>query len=111
MNQQLLAILPELILTAGAVVLMMVAAIGRRMAAITTWLAVAPLIGACFSLPGEPQRAGPLFGGLIVADGFGAFGKLVSFLSAAVAIIAAHGWFERDFEHGAEYPGLVFLAS
>ena len=112
MNQQLLAILPELILTAGAVVLMMVAAFGgRRIAGITTWLSVATLIGACFTLLGEPQRAGPLFGGLIVADGFGAFGKLVSFLSAAIAIIAAHGWFERDFEHGAEYPVLILFSS
>ena len=112
MNQQLSAILPELILTASAIVLMMVAAFGgRRTAGLTTWLAVATLVGACFSLLGEPQRAGPLFGGLIVADGFGAFGKLVSFLSAAVAIVAAHGWFERDFEHGAEYPVLILFSS
>ena len=107
----LAAILPELILTASALVLMMVAALGRRMAGITTWAAVATLVGACFALLGPPQEAGPLFGGLIVADGFGAFGKLVSFLSAAVAIIAAHSWFERDFEHGAEYPVLILFAA
>ena len=94
------AILPELVLTLGAIVLMMIAALGRRTAGFTTWAAVAVLVGACFALLGEPQNAGPLFGGLIVADGFGAFGKLICFLSAAVAIIAAHGWFERDFEHG-----------
>src|SRR5919112_1020127 len=101
----LAAILPELILTASAIILMMVAAFGgRRVAGLTTWAAVATLIGASFGLLGEAQSAGPLFGGLIVADGFGAFGKLIAFLSAAVAIVAAHGWFERDFEHGAEYP-------
>jgi NADH-quinone oxidoreductase subunit N len=108
----LAAILPELILTAGALVLMMVAAFGgRRTAALTSWAAVATLLIACFALLGEPQRAGPLFGGLIVADGFGAFGKLICFLSAAVAIVAAHGWFERDFEHGAEYPVLILFSS
>ena len=105
------AILPELILTASALVLMMVAALGRRMSGITTWAAVAALIGASFALLGDPQQAGPLFGGLIVADGFGAFGKLICFLSAAVAIVAAHGWFERDFEHGAEYPVLILFAA
>ena len=105
------AILPELIVTLGALVLMMVAALGRRTAGFTTWAAVAFLVGACFALLGEPQEAGPLFGGLIVADGFGAFGKLICFLSAAVAIIAAHGWFERDFEHGAEYPVLILFSS
>src|SRR5689334_20893038 len=98
------AILPELILTVSAIVLMMVAALGRRMTVVTTWGSVAALVAACFALLGAPQSAGPLFGGLIAADGFGAFGKLICFVSAAVAIVAAHGWFERGSEHGAEYP-------
>jgi NADH-quinone oxidoreductase subunit N len=103
--------LPELILTAGAIILMMVAAFGgQRASGATTWLAVLLLLGATFSLLGAPQSAGPLFGGLIVADGFGAFGKLLIFLGAAVAIIAAHNWFERDFEHAAEYPVLILLS-
>jgi NADH-quinone oxidoreductase subunit N len=104
-------ILPELILTGSALILMMIAALGRRTAVITTWASVAALLAACLALIGPPQEAGPLFGGLIVADGFGAFGKLICFLSAAVAIIAAHGWFERDFEHGAEYPVLILFAA
>ena len=63
----LYAILPEIILTAGALVLMMVAAFGgRRVTALTSWASVALLVGACFALIGEPQTAGPLFGGLIV---------------------------------------------
>jgi NADH-quinone oxidoreductase subunit N len=104
-------ILPELILTVAAVVLMMVAAFGgRRVTGLTSWAAVAALVGACVALLGASQSAGPQFGGLIVADGFGAFGKLICFLSAAVAIIAAHGWFERDFEHGAEYPVLILFS-
>ncbi|HVL29241.1 MAG TPA: proton-conducting transporter membrane subunit, partial [Sphingomicrobium sp.] len=105
------AILPEIIVTVGGLVLLMVAALGRRLAGLTTWAAVAVLLGACFALLGDPQTAGPLFGGLIVADGFGAFGKLICFLSAAVAIVAAHGWFERNFEHGAEYPVLILFSS
>jgi len=105
------AILPELILTLSAIVLMMVAAFGRRTAGFTTWAAVAALLGASFALLGDAQSAGPLFGGLIAADAFGAFGKLICFLSAAVAIVAAHGWFERDFEHGAEYPVLILFSS
>ena len=107
----LAAFLPEILLTAGAIVLMMVAAfMGRRGSAITTWLSGLLLLGATLSLIGTPQSAGPLFGGLIVADGFGAFGKLLIFLGAAVAIVAAHNWFERDFEHAAEYPVLILLS-
>lgn len=66
-------ILPEVILTLGAIVLMMVAAFGgRRATGFTTWASVALLVGATIATFGAPQDAGPLFGGLIVADGFGA---------------------------------------
>ncbi|MCY7272099.1 MAG: NADH-quinone oxidoreductase subunit N, partial [Sphingomonas bacterium] len=74
----LAAILPEVILTLGALILMMVAAFGgHRAAGVTTWVAVVLLVVAAIATLGRPQDAGPLFGGLIVADGFGAFGKVV----------------------------------
>ena len=105
-------ILPELILTAGAIVLMMVAAfLGKRGSALCSWTSVALLLGSAVTLLGEPQSAGVLFGGQLVADSFGAFGKLVIYLCAAVAIIMAHNWFERDFEHGAEYPVLILFSA
>src|SRR5690606_1633171 len=78
---------------------------------ICTWTAVALLIGASFALIGEPQSAGPQFGGQISADGFSAFGKLVIYLCAAVSVIMAHNWFERNVEHGAEYPVLILLSA
>ncbi len=105
-------ILPELILTAGAVVLMMVAAfLGRRGSALCSWASVALLLGSAVTLLGEPQSAGALFGGQIQADAFGALGKLIIYLCAAVSIVMAHNWFERDFEHGAEYPVLILLSA
>ena len=83
-------ILPELILTAGGIVLMMVAAfLGRRGSSLCTWSAVALLVGSAVALIGEPQSAGVLFGGQLTADGFGAFGKLIIYLSAAVAIVTS----------------------
>jgi len=106
------AILPEIILTLGGLVLMMVAAFGgRRTAGLTSWASVALLAAAAVALAGPPMEAGPLFGGLLAADGFGAFGKVVIFIAAAIAVIAAHGWFERDFEHGAEYPVLILFSA
>ncbi len=105
------AFLPEILLTVGAIALMLVAAfVGRRGGAVTSWAAVLLLLGATVALLGPPQSDGPFFGGLVVADGFGAFGKMLIFLSAAVAILAAHHWFERDFEHAAEYPVLILLS-
>ena len=109
---RLMPILPELILTIGALVLMMVAAFaGRRGSGITSWVSVALLIAATFALTGEPSNAGPLFGGLIAADAFGAFGKVIIFLASAVAIIAAHGWFERGTEHSSEYSVLILFSA
>ncbi|HZB69902.1 MAG TPA: NADH-quinone oxidoreductase subunit NuoN, partial [Sphingomicrobium sp.] len=109
---RLMPILPELILTVGSIVLMMVAAFtGRRGSGWTSWLAVALLVAASFALIGEPSNAGPLFGGLIAADAFGAFGKVIIFLSSAVAIIAAHNWFERDTEHSPEYSVLILFSA
>ena len=109
---QLMPILPELILTVGALVLMMVAAFGgRRSSSVTSWSAVALLIAATAALTGAPSNAGPLFGGLIAADAFGAFGKVLIFLASAVAIIAAHGWFERGTEHGPEYSVLILFSA
>ena len=51
----LYAILPEIILTLGALILMMVAAFGgRRVTALTSWASVALLVGASFALIGDP---------------------------------------------------------
>jgi NADH-quinone oxidoreductase subunit N len=72
---------------------------------------VALLIGATVALIGAPSEAGPIFGGLLSADLFGAFGKALMFPAAAVAIIAAQGWFERDTEHSPEYPVLILLST
>jgi len=109
---QFAPILPEIILTVGAIVLMMVAAFaGRRSGSITSWSAVILLILATVALKGAPSNAGAIFGGLISADLFGSFGKAVIFIASAVAIIAAHGWFERDAEHGPEYSVLILLTA
>jgi len=104
--------LPELILMLGAIVLMMVAAVaGRRSTAAVSWISVLLLIVATMLLFGPPSHAGPVFGGLITDDAFAAFGKGIIFPAAAVAIIAAHGWFERGTEHAAEYPVLILFGA
>jgi NADH-quinone oxidoreductase subunit N len=106
------AILPELILSLGGTVLMLVAAFtGRRGSALVSWLAVALLLVGTAALVGAPSHAGPQFDGLISADLFASFGKAIMFPAAAVAIIAAHGWFEQDHEHSSEYAVLILFAA
>ncbi|MEO7634946.1 MAG: NADH-quinone oxidoreductase subunit NuoN [Sphingomicrobium sp.] len=109
---RLAPLLPEVILTVGATALMMVAAFtGRRGGALVSWLAVAMLVAATVALIGAPAHAGPIYDGLITADLFGAFGKALIFPAAAVAIIAAHGWFERGTEHASEYAVLILFSA
>jgi NADH-quinone oxidoreductase subunit N len=105
-------LLPELILSIGGTILMMVAAFaGRRGSGATSWLAVALLLGATVALVGAPSHAGPIFDGFVSADLFASFGKAIMFPAAAVAIIAANGWFERDAEHSSEYAVLIVFAA
>jgi NADH-quinone oxidoreductase subunit N len=105
-------LLPELILSIGGTVLMMVAAFtGRRGSGVTSWLAVALLLGATVALIGAPSHAGPIFEGFVAADLFASFGKAIMFPAAAVAIIAAHGWFERNAEHASEYAVLIVFSA
>ncbi len=105
-------LLPEIILSIGAIVLMLAAAFaGRRGTGAISWLAVALLIAASVALIGPPSNAGPLFDGLVSADLFASFGKAIIYPSAAVAIIAAHGWFERGSEHASEYAVLILFAA
>src|SRR5215213_9478471 len=105
-------ILPELMLSIGGTILMLVAAFaGRRGTALVNWLAVACLLAATVALIGAPSHAGAVFDGLIAADLFASFGKAVMFPAAAVAIVAAHGWFERDHEHSSEYAVLIIFSA
>jgi NADH-quinone oxidoreductase subunit N len=52
-----------------------------------------------------------VFDGLLAADLFASFGKAIIFPASAVAIIAAHGWFERGSEHASEYSVLIVFAA
>jgi NADH-quinone oxidoreductase subunit N len=105
-------LLPELLLSIGGTILMIVAAFSaRRGATLVNWLAVALLAGATIALAGAPSHTGPVFDGLVSADLFASFGKAIMFPAAAVAIIAAHGWFERGNEHASEYAVLIVFAT
>src|SRR3954451_8331270 len=105
-------IIPELILSIGAIILMLVAAFGeRRVSAIVNWLAVVLLIAATVALIGAPSHAGPVFDGVVSEDLFASFGKAIMYPAAAIAIIAAHGWFERGTEHAGEYAVLIVFSA
>jgi NADH-quinone oxidoreductase subunit N len=105
-------LLPELMLSIGGTLLMMVAAFtGRRGSSLVSWLAVILLLAATVALVGAPSHAGPIFDGLVTEDLFASFGRAIMYPAAAIAIIAAHGWFERGTEHASEYAVLIVFSA
>ncbi len=101
--------LPEVILSSGAIILMMVAAFaGDRSAKIVNWISIL-LLGVAAILAG--QASGSAFGGLYIADAFSAFVKVLTFGAAAVALLLAPRWFGQEDALRPEYPVLVLLAA
>jgi NADH-quinone oxidoreductase subunit N len=112
MNQSLLLTLPEIILSAGSLVLLLAAAWGGdKSAKLITWLAVLTLLAAGIALPGISTLGGTAFNGLFIGDSFAALSKVLIYAAAAISLIAASGWFGRDRDYRAEYPVLVLLSS
>ncbi len=111
MAASLLLTLPEVILSAGALVLLMVAAfVGDRATRAIGWAAVALFAAAAVSLLGPAGTGGAAFGGLYRADAFAAFAKLLIDIAAAISIVIAPRFFARDGALRAEYPILILLS-
>jgi NADH-quinone oxidoreductase subunit N len=112
MLQDFLLVLPEEILSVGALILMLAAAwAGDRSGPLLTWLAVLTLAIAAAFVPGIRDAGGTAFYGLFVADSFAAFAKIVIYLAAAVSMLAAMSWFGRDKDYRVEYPVLILFSA
>ena len=112
--QQMMMILPEIVLAVGALVLMLVSAWGGHSSARgVSWTAVAVLIGAGVALLGPASHGGEAFYGLYRADAFGAFAKLLIYIAAAVSIMVAPRFFATTSGDNLrpEYPVLILLSA
>jgi NADH-quinone oxidoreductase subunit N len=112
MANNFLFTLPELILTVASLALLMMCGwMGDRASRLITWLAVAALALAAIFIPGIRDGGGLAFGGLFIADSFAAFSKVLVYIGAAVAMLAAQTWFTRDKDFRAEYPVLIIFST
>ncbi|WOK37157.1 NADH-quinone oxidoreductase subunit NuoN [Sphingomonas sp. C3-2] len=109
----LMMVLPEVILSLGALVMLMVAAfVGDSSTRAISWLSVLLFVAAGFALTGPAGNGGLAFDGLYRADAFGALAKVLIYISAAVAVVVAPGFFSRQSGAvRAEYPVLIVLAA
>src|SRR5881396_766057 len=108
----LIAVLPELILSAGAMLLLILIAFTSDQATkLVSWLSAGLLAIAAVTLLKAPAFGGSVFDGLVVADAFGAFAKLLIYAAAAAAIIVAPGFFDRTGGGRAEYPLIIVFSA
>jgi NADH-quinone oxidoreductase subunit N len=107
----LLMTLPELIISAGGLALLMVAAYaGDRVTVAISWASVGVLLAAGLSLCGLPTHGGDAFDGLYRADAFAGFAKALIYVAAAASIVVAPRFFSRGGVLRAEYPILILFA-
>ena len=110
----LLITLPELVLSLGAIVLMLVCAWdGQGSTRAVSWTSVAVLAGALIALGGPASGGAVAFDGLYRADAFATFAKVLIYIASAVAIVMAPGFFERTSgdDLRPEYPVLILLST
>ena len=111
MTASLLLTLPELILTVGALALMLWAAWGGERATRGISVAAVALIAAAGAVViAPPGGYGLGFDGLYRADAFSAFAKALIYLATAVSIIVAPRFFAVE-RLKPEYPVLILLAT
>jgi NADH-quinone oxidoreductase subunit N len=102
--------LPEIILSVGALILLMVAAYkGDKATRAISWSSVVLLVLALGALP--VGGAGYAFDGLYRGDSFAAFAKVLIYIAAGVSIVIAPRFFARGGGLRAEYPILILLSS
>ena len=102
--------LPEELLSLGAMAMLMIGAFrGDRSYPALTWLSVA-LYAVAAVLVVLPDARGPAFGGLIVADDFAVFLKVLIAAAAAIAALLAIPYLQRSRTARFEYPIILMLA-
>jgi len=101
---------PELTLTIGGLVLLMLGAfLGEKATRLISILATALLVAAAGVAATGPL--GSAFHGAYVADPLAVYGKVVIYLAAALAVVLGDGWMKRTRIAKFEYPVLIVLAS
>ena len=113
-SMQLMMVLPELVLSLGAILLMLVAAWGGQASTkLVSWASIAVLLGAGIALAGPASAGGEAFGGLYRPDMFAAFAKALIFFAAAVSILIAPRFFQTTSgdDLRPEYPVLILLSA
>ncbi|MGQ3675724.1 NADH-quinone oxidoreductase subunit NuoN [Xanthobacter sp. TB0139] len=105
------AVLPELVLAISAIVLILIGAIrGEAAANFVTGLAIAVLVAAGVLVVLGPGGETVAFHGSLVIGPFSRFMQMLAIIGAAVSLIMAVDWLNREKQAKFEYAVLILLA-
>ena len=102
---------PELLMAAGALVLLLVGIIvNKEKSSLVSWLAIVLVVAAGVLVVTQPAD-GVIFNGLFIADGFARYMKVLVLGGAALALILSLSNAEENGLHKYEYSILAVLAT
>jgi NADH-quinone oxidoreductase subunit N len=114
LSSNLMLMLPELVLAAGALALILLGVLTRETEAqgrLVGWLAIALLALSGYFVLAQPGEAASAFDGAFLVDGFGRFMKVLVLAGSAAALLLAFNAFSDERLMKFEYPVLILLAS
>jgi NADH-quinone oxidoreductase subunit N len=100
---------PQLILSIGAMVMLVTGAFAPKAGRLVGWAGVAVLAAAAFQAATGPFGKG--FSGGMIADSASAFAQVAIYAASAVCIPLGQRWFERRGIINFEFPVLIVLAA
>ncbi|HMA49246.1 MAG TPA: NADH-quinone oxidoreductase subunit NuoN [Magnetospirillaceae bacterium] len=108
----LIPALPELLIVASAILLLMIGVFKKENAAggVTALGIIALALTALLVVSGPSDRV-ETFGGMFVVDSFAVFSKLLVLLASAVTLAMSRHWLKAEGLDHAEYPVLVLFAT
>jgi NADH-quinone oxidoreductase subunit N len=107
-----LRFLPELILTIGGVLLLILEALtgDNKDKTKLGYVAIAIVIGAMFAVPVALANPGLSFNGMIVSDGFAAFFRMVTLLVGLFTLLCSTSYLSREKANTGEFYLLVLFS-
>jgi NADH-quinone oxidoreductase subunit N len=109
--QMLTLVAPQLILTLGGIIMLLVAAYaGDRRSVAVNWLGIASLAAAIAAVAMHDGIRAFVFAGTVKVDAYGSFAQYLIYGAAIVSLLLAPRYFERE-GYRAEYPVLIVFAA
>lgn len=112
MTNDILQILPEIILSGAAIAGLLAGAYGGKdiIARILLWVVAAVMVALALMVATSSSTTVSAFNGMFVNDGFARFSKVVILISAACVLVMSEGYMKSRGLLRFEYPILVALS-